>query len=162
MLLSTWTSFFAAMVSASATLTGLIFVGISINLNRILATPYLFNRGLESLIMLITILIVSALCLVPGETPVLTGCEFLLLGGIIWMVTLLLDINMLKGTEKAYKRHSRQNILFTQLAVLPYLISGIIVLNCGYSGLYWLIPGIIFSFIKAIMDAWVLLVEINR
>ncbi len=32
----------------------------------------------------------------------------------------------------------------------------------GVGGLYWLVPAAIFSFIKAILDAWVLLVEINR
>ena len=32
----------------------------------------------------------------------------------------------------------------------------------GFVGLYWLIPGILFSFIKALVDAWVLLVEIHR
>ena len=38
----------------------------------------------------------------------------------------------------------------------------IIVLTRGAGGLYWLVPAIVISFIKAILDAWVLLVEINR
>lgn len=37
-----------------------------------------------------------------------------------------------------------------------------IVLSSGSGGLYWIVPAIIFSFVKAILDAWVLLVEINR
>jgi modulator of FtsH protease len=32
----------------------------------------------------------------------------------------------------------------------------------GASGFYWIAAGVIISFIKAVMDAWVLLVEINR
>ena len=46
--------------------------------------------------------------------------------------------------------------------MLPYLIAGIILLVGDESGLYWVVPAIIFSLIKAIADAWVLLVEINR
>ena len=30
------------------------------------------------------------------------------------------------------------------------------------AGLYWLAGGVIISFAKAVLDAWVLLVEINR
>jgi hypothetical protein len=30
------------------------------------------------------------------------------------------------------------------------------------SGFYWIAAGVIVSFIKAVTDAWVLLVEINR
>lgn len=47
-------------------------------------------------------------------------------------------------------------------AVLPYIIAGIVVLSRGSGGLYWIVPAIIVSFLKAILDAWVLLVEINR
>ena len=50
----------------------------------------------------------------------------------------------------------------SQLASLPYVIAGILALAIGTPGLYLVIPAVIFSFIKAILDAWVLLVEINR
>jgi modulator of FtsH protease len=50
----------------------------------------------------------------------------------------------------------------TQFAVLPYIIAGIMVLSEGLGGFYWLVPAVVFSFIKAVLDAWVLLVEINR
>jgi hypothetical protein len=38
----------------------------------------------------------------------------------------------------------------SQLAALPYVIAGITVLISGAAGLYWLVPAVIFSFIKAI------------
>ena len=43
-----------------------------------------------------------------------------------------------------------------------YLAGGVVILIYGDSGIYWLIIGMICSFIKAVIDAWVLLVEINR
>jgi len=54
------------------------------------------------------------------------------------------------------------NMMLSQLAALLYVIASIILLVVGANGLYWLVPAVIFSFIKAILDAWVLLVEINR
>jgi modulator of FtsH protease len=160
--MSEWNTFFSAMTGAAATLTGLIFVGVSINLNKILSIPSLPDRGLESLILLLNILIVSAHSLVPAQSMQAVGIKFICIGGITWLILLYLDIRIWRNTPKQYKRHSRQNIVFSQLAILPYIFSGIMVLCEGAAGIYWIIPGITISFIKAIVDAWVLLVEIHR
>jgi hypothetical protein len=45
---------------------------------------------------------------------------------------------------------------------LLYVIAGGLVVAHGVNGFYWLVPAIIFSFAVAILDAWVLLIEINR
>ena len=49
--MSGWDSFFAAQVGASAALAGLVFVGISINLTKIIASGYLPNRAQEALLV---------------------------------------------------------------------------------------------------------------
>lgn len=157
-----WHNFFEAMSGASATLTGLIFVGISINLNKLLSMPSLPDRGLESLILLLNILIISALSLFPGETMQVLGIEYLCIGGFTWLFLLFLDVRIWRRTQHEYKRHAVQNVIFSQLASLPYILAGIMVLINGAPGIYWLIPGVTISFIKAIIDAWVLLVEIHR
>ena len=61
-----------------------------------------------------------------------------------------------------YKKQYFFSVVFNQLSVLPYLVAGVTILICGEKGIYWIVPGIILSFIKAVIDAWVLLVEINR
>jgi modulator of FtsH protease len=48
------------------------------------------------------------------------------------------------------------------MAALPFVIAGITMLVGGGGGLYWLVPAVIFSFLVSLLDAWVLLVEINR
>jgi modulator of FtsH protease len=157
-----WANFFVAIASASAALTGLIFIGVSISLAKVLSIPGLTGRALGSRILLMTMLVVASLSLVPAQAPAWIGSEFLIVGLIIWIATLSLDIGMLTRAEAAHKKHYRLNILFTQLAVLPYIISGLIIFCNGLHGVYWLVPGIVFSFIKALIDAWVLLVEIHR
>lgn len=157
-----WTDFFILMGGAAATLTGLIFVGISINLNRIIAIPKLPSRASQALILLVTVLLICALYLVPDQSACLVGWEFLVTGAIIWVVTFRIDLKILYKTDKEYKRQYLMNALFTQLSVLPYMVSGIAIMLTGFDGIYWVVPGIIFSFIKSVLDAWVLLVEINR
>ena len=49
-----------------------------------------------------------------------------------------------------------------QLALLPYIVGGILLLEGALSGCYWVVGSVIISFLKATLDAWVLLVEINR
>jgi len=157
-----WSDFFVAIVGAAAALTGLIFVGVSISLSKILSVPRLTGRASESLILLLVVLTVSALCLVPNHSACLIGAEVLAIGVVVWAVSLRLDVEMLRKSEVQFKKYAWQNMLFTQLSIIPYLIAGIMMLCQGYEGIYWLIPGIIFSFIKAVLDAWVLLVEIHR
>ena len=65
--MSGWESFFVAQVGASAAVAGLVFVGVSINLDKILKYAGLPGRAQEALIVLMLVLVVSSLMLVPGQ-----------------------------------------------------------------------------------------------
>jgi MFS-type transporter involved in bile tolerance (Atg22 family) len=80
-----WSSFLSAEVGASAALTGLIFVAVSINLTRILAYPHLTPRVAKALVTLVGIQFAASLCLVPGQSQVLLGSELMLLGTSVWI-----------------------------------------------------------------------------
>ena len=45
---------------------------------------------------------------------------------------------------------------------MPFVASGVAVLGWGVGGLYLLGAGVVMSFVAAVAEAWVLLVEINR
>jgi hypothetical protein len=45
---------------------------------------------------------------------------------------------------------------------LPLMIGGVSLLFRAGGGLYWLVPGIVLCLLVAVLDAWVLLVEILR
>lgn len=160
--MSEWNDFFVATAGAAAALTGLIFVGVSISLSKILSTPTLPERALISLILLFTIVILSILFLVPGQSNNVPGIEDLLLGVIVWIVISKIDITAFRKKEKQHKRYYLMHMVFNQIAILPYFIGGIVILSASSAGMYWIVLAIISSFVKAVMDAWVLLIEINR
>jgi len=155
-------SYFSTIAEAAATLTGLIFVGLSLNLQRILSIKHLPARALGSLMLLTNILLIASFCLLKEQPQFWLGVEVLGCGLLVWVITTRMDIGMYRDMVRQYKFHYFRNLVFTQLAVLPYLAAGILLVSGNADGIYWLIPGITISIVKALTDSWVLLVEINR
>ena len=75
-----WSDLFVATAGAAAALTGLLFVAVSINLDRILSFPGLPNRALATLVLLLGATIVSILGLAPGQSTTALGIELLVVG----------------------------------------------------------------------------------
>jgi modulator of FtsH protease len=99
-----WENFFIAEVGASTTLTGLIFVRVSINLSKILAVPKLPNRALEALVIFLTGLVVSSLMLVPEQPLALMGSEIVVIGLITWISIIINDITVWKSATVDNRR----------------------------------------------------------
>ena len=157
-----WESFMLAEVGAAGVLTGLIFIGVSISLSKILASPRLPNRALQALVLLLAPLVICSLLLVPGLPLVVYGVMVLGVGLLVWTAVTLLDLRSLRHAEIQFRRFLIGNFVMNQVTVLPYIIAGIALLTSGIHGLYWVVPGVLFSLIKALLDAWVLLIEVHR
>ena len=156
-------TYFITIAGVSAALTGLIFVSLSINLHQILAFKHLPSRALSSLMLMANIPLVASFCLVAGQPVLFLGMEVLIFGLTLWLVITRMDIQVYKERMTSqYRNYYIFNVILTQLAILPYLISGIFFLTGSNVGAYWLIPAFTISIIKALTDSWVLLVEINR
>jgi hypothetical protein len=159
--LASWKDFFIATSGASAAFAGLLFVGLSINLSRILALPGISGRAGGTLILLGNVLISSVLGLVPQSSSAF-GIELLCVGGIAWIVATRLDAQSIRHRYYDTVYHGFQRVVFSQLATLPLIIGAVLFLLHTGGGLYWLIPALILPLLVSMFNAWVLLVEILR
>jgi modulator of FtsH protease len=89
-----WHDMFVAMAGAAAALTGLIFVAVSINLERVLKFPALPPRAVETLSILVGLLVLSVFVLIPGQSLTALGAEILVLGVILGTALLVKRIRL--------------------------------------------------------------------
>jgi modulator of FtsH protease len=161
--LDAWGDFLAAQVGASAALAGLLFVGVSINLTKILGASSLTLRALLALVVLVVILLLSSLLLFPGQSRLAVGLEILVVGGALWVAGNVVEVRIWR--ERAEGQTTKTlavNLLLFEVASISYVVGGVLVLADNPAGMTFVGIAILFSFMKAVIDAWVLLVEINR
>jgi hypothetical protein len=156
-----WTNFFFAEVGAAAALVGLLFVAVSINLAKIIALPSLPSRAFEALAVLVMVLLVATFALVPGQSTKVLGVEVLATATAGWAGTLF-ALRRTPHDPSAPRSWMISRLIATQLATLPMVIAGASLFAGRGGGLYWTLFGVVASFLAALMDAWILLIEIQR
>jgi hypothetical protein len=157
-----WADFGIAVVGATAALTGLLFVAVSINLDRILRYPALPRLAARTLILFGSALFASLLLLAPGQSHRVLGTELLLLGILTALVTLPQAL-----TEERYEGTPLWSYLVARPLPVVLTSLSLVVAGAGYSfqglgGLYWLLPAVLAAIFGGLVNAWVLLVEIQR
>jgi modulator of FtsH protease len=160
--LAGWDNFFVASAGAAAALAGLLFVALSINLAKILAIPGLTSRAGETFVPLTIILVISLQALVPGIGIRFFACELLFLGTIAWLFATWLEARAYRAHHYVKFGHLALRVVINQPSTLFIAISGLALILGISGGLYWLIPAILLSFVGAMLNAWILLVEILR
>jgi modulator of FtsH protease len=155
-----WSDLFVASAGASAALTGLLFVAVSVNIQDILKNPGLPNRALQTLLLLLGALVVSIAGLVPGQSSTALGAELLVcaLGFGGWV--LVLAARMLEHTRQYLRPLFHFGLVLP--GTLPALVGAISLLAHAGGGLYWVAGGVVGEVLVASINAWVLLVEILR
>jgi hypothetical protein len=155
-----WDNFFVAELGASAALTGLLFVAVSINLTRVLEFPQLPMRAVETLVSLVSVLVVSTFALVPGQSVATFGIEVAATGVFIWLTQTM----VLSRTHREDRKYGNLfgRVLMNQAPPLPFIVAGILLIAGSSQGMYWIVPGTLMSFAAGIFGAWVLLIEIQR
>lgn len=159
---SPWTDFSVAAAGASAALAGLVFVAISINVEHILRLAGVPDRSLATITLLVSVLLVSLLCLVPGQRERTLGIELLVVELMCGALILHLTRRSLVAAEEAgYDRLVTQSIV-AGLGTIPVAIGALSLVAGTGGGLYWVAVGIVLATAGAVANAWVLMVEIRR
>jgi hypothetical protein len=162
-----WSDFALAQLGASAALLGLVFVGISINLKEFVGTPLLVNRALEAILLLGSVLITATAVLIPAQEREAVGIELVVLGVLVSVA-----VFRLQGGYSAYivrsgdRGPTRASIVSRRVlglgSTVLIAIAGVLLLAEAGGGLYWWPAAIVAAYIGALVNAWVLLVEILR
>jgi modulator of FtsH protease len=161
-MIDAWANFFIAQCGASAALLGLLFVSVSLNLGKILALPILPDRALTAMLLLLAVLLVSSFMLIPGQPIAADGIEVLCVGVAVCGAAAAMGVRGVRAARPELRGKFINSLLFSEIATIPYLVAGMLFLFADAAALYWLAAAIILSFLKSFMEAWVLLIEINR
>jgi modulator of FtsH protease len=160
--LAGWEPFFSAIIAAAAALTGLLFVAVSINLDRILrGGKFLPARAAETLAALLLIVASSALTLVPQSVR-LVGVEILIIAVPVLAITVWSQFRQRRRNRDDPVLWTISRMTSTALATVPCTLAGLSLTVRWGGGLYWLVPAALLGIAGAVYNAWVLLVEIVR
>ncbi len=154
-----WQVLFGAVSAASAALTGLLFVGLSINLKRIIGTAEHLGRAREVLGQLLSLLVLSIILLIPGQNRPVLGSELIVLGAIIAGVSVFLHTQTIRGIPRGRKARWGARIAIFHIGTVAVPIAGISLLLGRYGGLYWLVVTILIYFNWSTINAWTLVVQ---
>ena len=158
-----WGEFYVGEVGAAAALAGLLFVAISINIEKILAVATLPARAAQTLLIVTSALVIGCFALFPNQPLPAFGWEaiavyaVLLCSGAVQVATL---------------RHFRAAegplvwlVVPTSVLVLvtvPGVVGAILLITGNSVGAYWIGVDNILALLGTLLGGWVMLVEILR
>jgi hypothetical protein len=159
---SEWQALFSVQAECAATLTGLVFVAVSINISKILSSPGLPGRAAESIAQFMQVFFVCSALLIPGQTAVAFAFEIIGVVFLCWALQLTSQIRYARSKSGHPTWWLVTRITQTNLGSIPLFIAAIYLFGGSATGLYWLVAGFFFSFFAGILNAWILLIEIHR
>jgi modulator of FtsH protease len=158
-----WGDFFVAVAGAAAALAGLIIVAMSVTIKQILASRTLPSRAAATISSMVLILVLAIAALIPMQTPAALGSEVVVASLLALVPPLLMSQRVL--TDVSYPAGLPTRLFRVVVGVLPVLLAlvgGILVIAGLVAGLYLVAAAMALVFVTSMLNAWVLLVEIQR
>jgi hypothetical protein len=155
----TWESFAVMGGTASGTLTGLLFVAVSLNRDHISLHTELRASAAQTLVLLILPLPVSVLLLTPSQPGWALGAEL-----IAFAVAAAVGLTVIARGKKTVDAKSRIARLLdrrrtSRVTTLFLLVAGATEAAGRGGGLYWLVPAVLVALLGGVYNAWIFLIE---
>lgn len=155
-MINQWHDFFIMVGGASAALTGLVFVAMSLNLEDIAKDITHRNRAIGTLIGFTSVFIICALVLMGGQNYRAVGTEWLIIAGIAAIVYIIGYVQARKRGRSALGLNFYRIVLGTCMYVAEVI--GAIMITLGYEmGLYVAAIAMILLLAHMITGAWLLI-----
>lgn len=157
-----WHDFYVMAGGAAAALTGLLFVAMSLHSKAIMRHPLYGGRAVGTLVSLLTVLFISGVVLIPGQSALVVGIEIEILA-LYHLATSIRSIRAMRPTDMATLSPARR---FLELAggsiwIILFVVSGVSLMVGSGGGFYLLAALMPFMFGWNGYVAWVLLTEIS-
>ena len=163
--IANWHDYFATLAAVSATLAGLLFVGLTISLNHMLEGHGYLYRAWAALFLQFEALLIGLFALVPGQPEQALGAEFVVTGLAI-LAAIRIFGHYFPEDERSHVLGSKgaravREVLIHVATLLP-VVGGALLIANATGALYWLIPSEVISLYLSIGLAWVFAIEIPR
>jgi hypothetical protein len=162
-----WADFALAHVGASAALLGLVFVGISINLRDIIGSGRLVHRAAEAVVLLGGVLVTATVVLIPGQRKGALSTELILFAVVQFAVVFFFQKDAVTQLVDPGKPGPPRGSVAVRRALGLGSAVVIAIVGCSLAaevggGLYWWPVAILAAYLGALLNAWILLIEILR
>jgi hypothetical protein len=153
-----WHDFFLAVCTGAVTLTGLVFVALSLNVKVIAQDATHRYRAIGTLTGLTAVFLRCALVLMGGQNHIAVGVELL-------TISFLASTVYVNGYLKAGKSAGGASLVRTRTGTALYLIEmigAIILISGSIAGLYVAAIAIAVNTCYMISGAWLLLMGVHQ
>ena len=153
-----WSNFAVITGGASGALTGLLFVAVSLNRDRIAGHAALRGLAGQTLVLFMLPLLLSILVVLPGESATALGTALIVLAVIAGAVLMLVGRAKLSAGPGLEERLAQllDKVSPNLVVVLLILVAGCLQL-AGDDGLYWVAASSVLSLVGGVVNAWLFL-----
>lgn len=153
-----WGNFAVITGSAAGALTGLLFVAVSLNRERIARHSGLRGQAGQTLVLFMLPLLLSILLVLPGPSATALGTVLLVLALVTAAALVFVGGRTRPAGDGAEDRLARllDKASPNLLVVLFILVAGCLQL-AGDDGLYWVAASGVLSLVGGVVNAWLFL-----
>lgn len=158
--LDEWQSVYVLIGGMAATLTGLLFVAVSLGVRMIMSTdnPQLRTSAIRTFNQFLLIMEISIIMLIPRQTPTTLGVSVAVLALLAVVITVWSSRDVLtKGVTHGRRQAALANIMFALM-----IVGGVVLALYGETALFLILSLMIALLISSVFEAWGLLVELGR
>lgn len=155
-----WQALYTAVAGSAAALTGLLFIGLSLNLRTIVKTPEHTARARETLGGLLSLLVLSILLLIPGQDRRVLGSELIAGSFVLVLIAVRFNLQTLKKLAPRRRYRWALRLALLHLGTIAILVTGISLIVGQFGGLFWLVPTVLIYLVWSLYNAWLLVVQI--
>jgi hypothetical protein len=165
-LVQEWQIFYATIATASATLAGLLFVAMSLNVGMFARSENigLKKLAIQTLTSFLFIIIFALIFLIPRQDRFGLGIP-LMCNGIAGLITTIshhriLFSNIPRGISrrKTCVRAAMTLVAFMTLIIVSFMV----MVRASTSSLYWLVAPMILLLTSASLSTWALLIRVRE